>query len=166
MKGMERPDAANAPRTSAVDDDPGITKVIARGLNGLGSSVDACDDPFDALARFKPSRYSLSRFDVRMPRMNGFKLLGETRQIDGHTMLVFMTASETHDLELKMIFPGTEALAVLERPFSALGLVNRLEECLRIGGGFERWTVALDSEPRAKEPRSSRSARAWGGEAG
>src|ERR1700729_3548548 len=86
-------------RILIVDDEPDITYVLKLGLERAGFSVDAYNDPKEALSHVTSGKYDLALFDIRMPGMNGFDLFREFRKIDARTSVCFMTAFEIHHSE-------------------------------------------------------------------
>lgn len=66
-----------------VDDEPSITKMGRRLLEGLGYHVVTCNDSMDALEMFRkePMMYDLVITDTTMPKMTGDKLAMEMLKI-------------------------------------------------------------------------------------
>ena len=54
-------------RMAIVDDEPGITNVLKKGLERYGFTVDTFNDSQAALASFQPMYYDLMIIDIRMP---------------------------------------------------------------------------------------------------
>lgn len=105
-------------RILVVDDEPDITSVIKRGLETAGYAVDAFNDPGQALANFKNSYYDMLIFDIRMPKLNGFKLYREIRKKDGKAKVCFMTAFEVYRNEFEKVFPDYDVKCFLTKPLS------------------------------------------------
>ena len=61
-----------------------------------GFEVDAFNDPLLALSNFKPNVYGLALLDIRMPKMNGFELCNQIKDIDNKIEACFITAFEDY----------------------------------------------------------------------
>ena len=114
-------------RILVVDNEPDITSVIKRGLEGAGYAVDAFNDPEQALVHFKGSYYDMLIFDVRMPKLNGFQLYREIRKKDGKAKVCFMTAFEVYREEFEKVFPDYDVKCFLTKPLSIKDLQKIIE---------------------------------------
>jgi CheY-like chemotaxis protein len=64
-----------------IDDEPMIRGALKRSLQGAGySSVDEAGDGEDGLAKIKASVPGLVILDIRMPKMNGYEVIGRLRE--------------------------------------------------------------------------------------
>src|SRR5215472_16349782 len=81
-------------RILIVDDEPDITFTLRTILaeNGF-KEVDVFNEPLLALHDFKSGVYSLLITDIAMPRMDGFELYKQIKNIDTRISVVFTTAS-------------------------------------------------------------------------
>jgi DNA-binding response OmpR family regulator len=84
-----------------VDDEPDVTIAFKLALEDAGFIVDTYQDPSVALSKFKPNSHGLVILDIRMPRMNGFKLHKEMRKIDPQVMICLITAGEMYYDEVR-----------------------------------------------------------------
>lgn len=75
------------------------------GLRQFGFQVDTFNNPFSALASYKPGIYDLLLFDIRMPIMNGFELYKEIRKLDEKVKVGFITAYEIDNNDFAKSFP-------------------------------------------------------------
>jgi DNA-binding response OmpR family regulator len=105
-----------ATRVLVVDDEPDISNVIKKGLEASGYMVDAFNDPEMALSHFKPDYYDLMIFDIRMPKLNGFKLYREIKKKDSKAKVCFMTAFEMYQKEFSTMFPSYEITCFIKKP--------------------------------------------------
>jgi len=81
-------------RILVVDDEPDITFTLRIILEENGfKEVDVFNEPLLALQNFKSSVYSLLITDIAMPRMDGFELYKQIKNIDTRIKVVFMSAS-------------------------------------------------------------------------
>jgi len=143
-----------------VDDEPDITVVYKHILEEAGFKVDTFNDPLVALSRLKesylhfitdaqqittttatPTRtattkaYDLLLLDVRMPKMNGFELYREAKNIikKGHgdrddIKTCFITAHEVYYEQLKEEFPKIDVGCFIKKPINADDLIKRIKE--------------------------------------
>jgi DNA-binding LytR/AlgR family response regulator len=56
-------------------------------------NLDSFDDP-STISNFNPDFYHLVVLDIRTPKMNGFKLYGEIKNIDSMSKLWFLIVSD------------------------------------------------------------------------
>jgi CheY-like chemotaxis protein len=122
-----------------VDDEPDITLIFAMGLEDNGFTVDAFNDPIQALSNFKSGLYDLALIDCKMPNMNGFELYREIRKIDHKIKVCFVTAFELYYEELKNKFQpsfpttssehkGEDVKCFIPKPVDIDDLVIRIKE--------------------------------------
>ena len=69
-------------RILIVDDEKDVNLSSRLVLESNGFQVDSFDDPLLALENFKPNSYDLVILDIKMPKMNRFKLYGELKKKD------------------------------------------------------------------------------------
>jgi CheY-like chemotaxis protein len=92
-KRVEQEESRNK-RILIVDDEPDITFTLRTILEENGyKEVDVYNEPVIALQDFKSGVYSLLITDIAMPRMDGFELYKQIKNIDTRIKVVFMTAS-------------------------------------------------------------------------
>ena len=80
-------------RILVVDDEPDIATALQIGLEAGGFDVDALIDPELVLSNFRPTLYDLVLVDIRMPKMDGFELYEQLKNIDPDVKVCFLTAS-------------------------------------------------------------------------
>lgn len=119
------------PRILLVDDEPDITAVLKTGLERLhGYSVDAFNDPDQALSQFKPTHYHAILLDIRMPNMTGFELARAMWERDPVARVCFMTAFEIYQQEAQKVFRDFKQHCFIKKPMSAKALAEHIEEHL------------------------------------
>lgn len=121
-------------KIAIVDDEPDITSVLKKGLEQHGFSVDAFNDPEEALSSFKPDHYDLMIIDIRMPKVNGFDLYRELRKRDSKVKVCFLTAFEIYYEEFSKIFPNIDVRAFVRKPVSILTLVKQINSTIEAPG--------------------------------
>jgi DNA-binding response OmpR family regulator len=88
-------------RILIVDDEPDLTKICMLALEHYGYKVDASNDPQEALSKYKPGSYDLIILDIKMPKMDGFKLYQQIKKKDNNAKVCFLTASELYYKEFR-----------------------------------------------------------------
>lgn len=129
----ETPEAQVAPLL-IVDDNEFNRLVLIRQLALLGYSAEDSSDGRDALEKLNHTNYSLIITDCHMPRMNGFELTRNIRQIEstrpaGHkTVVIAYTADAMSESRAKCLEAGMDD--VLIKPVSLEVLGSMLEQWL------------------------------------
>jgi len=83
-------------RILIVDDETDINLLFKIVLEDRGFKVDTFDDPIAALENYRDGLYDLLILDIKMPRMHGFELYRNIREIDNKVKVCFLTASEMY----------------------------------------------------------------------
>lgn len=113
-----------------VDDDPFVRDVIAMILDGLGYSVTATGDGFEALRWLEEERYDLVISDLKMPGLDGPALYKEilARWPTGGPCVLFTSGfAETFRYTEAT---GTLDVPVLRKPFSVDALRDAVDRML------------------------------------
>jgi two-component system, OmpR family, response regulator ChvI len=118
-------------RILIVDDEPDIAQVLKMGLEDNGFSVDAYNDPLDAISNFKAGSYDLLLIDIKMPKMNGFELYKKLHQIDEKAKICFITAYELYYDEFKRVFPKIKVECFIRKPVSINNLARVIKDELQ-----------------------------------
>ncbi|MFL6321451.1 MAG: response regulator [Nitrososphaeraceae archaeon] len=120
-------------RILVVDDEVDITLSIKTVLEGDQFQVDSFNDPVAAFNNFKAGFYDLLILDIKMPKMNGFQLYREIKNIDDKVKVCFLTAlSEMHDYEefKREVFPKAGERYFIQKPVENQTLLKRLNEII------------------------------------
>jgi DNA-binding response OmpR family regulator len=120
-------------RILVVDDEVDITLSIKTVLEGDEFQVDSFNDPVSAFNSFKAGFYDLLILDIKMPKMNGFQLYRQIRNIDNKVKVCFLTAlSEMHDYEefKREVFPKAGERYFIQKPVENQTLLKRLNEII------------------------------------
>jgi two-component system response regulator VanR len=117
----------NKRRILAVDDEPDITFTVKTALEASGIFlVDTFNDPELALSSFKPGLYDLALLDFKMPKMYGYELYDEIKQIDNKIRVCFMTATYQNYEGLRAAFPTIEIECYIQKPVENKDLIRRI----------------------------------------
>jgi DNA-binding response OmpR family regulator len=134
---MKTAEETAAPRTKdgtrrvlIVDDETDITRSLELGLGHHGFSVDAFNDPLEALQKVRPGVYDVAVFDIRMPGITGFELCRRFHAIDSRPAICFMTAYDIHAKEFHTLFPEMKVAGFFTKPFSIDKMAERLRRIL------------------------------------
>src|SRR5690349_17491222 len=102
-------------RILVVDDDPILLHALAETISRrLHAVVDSATSASTALERLRGARYDVVLSDVKMPEMNGLRLLQEIEKIAPHVPVVLMTGHAHSIVTREALKVG--AIAVLEKP--------------------------------------------------
>jgi two-component system, OmpR family, response regulator ChvI len=144
-------------RILIVDDEQDIALSYETILEEEGFEVDIFNDPLSALAKIREihssstslldsSRleqeekgtttkpYDLLLLDIRMPKMNGFELYREIKEIikedkvDNNIKVCFITAYEVYYEQLKEEFPKIDVACFIKKPIGGDDLVKRIKQ--------------------------------------
>ncbi len=77
------------------DDEESLRIVIRNALKSRGFSVDCVEDGKEALERLEKTSYDVLLIDIRMPGLDGFKLLEKVRKRENPPPVIMMTAQDT-----------------------------------------------------------------------
>src|SRR5438270_7802524 len=113
-----------------VDNEADIALAFKIGLEDNGFTVDAFNDPLEALSNFKAGFYDLLLLDIKMPNMNGIEFYQQMKEIDKKVRVCFITASEMHYYEeiRNEIFPTLGVRRLIRKPIKMDDLVEHLSE--------------------------------------
>ena len=114
-----------------VDDEPDITLAVKNILEDAGFKVDSFNDPLLALNHYKNDFYDLVIIDIKMPKMDGFKLYTKIRAKDSKVKICFLTASEMYYEKFRKIgyeFSKIEEECFIQKPIKAKDLIKRIED--------------------------------------
>lgn len=107
------------------EDEESLGMLVREYLQAKGYDAELFLDGEQGLAAFQTERFDMCLLDVMMPRMNGFELAREIRQIDAEVPIVFLTAKNLREDILEGFKLGADDY--LTKPFSMDELVYRME---------------------------------------
>src|ERR687893_797948 len=115
----------------AVDDEPDLTKLCSLALEYHGLKVDTFNDPQEALSNYKPDYYDLIILDIKMPKMDGFKLYDEIKKKDEKAKICFLTASELYYEEFRnREYNVIDKNLFLRKPIGNEELINQVNRII------------------------------------
>ena len=119
-----------------VDDDHDVAITLKAILEGEEESskefeLDVFNDPTLALSHFKAGWYDLLLLDILMPKMNGFELYQQLKNIDDKVKVCFITAYEIYYRALRDLFPTIQVDCFIAKPIGKKELVSRIKSELK-----------------------------------
>jgi DNA-binding response OmpR family regulator len=123
------------------EDDESLGMLLREYLQAKGYDADLCPDGEVGYKSFLKEEYDMCVLDVMMPKMDGFQLAQEIRQINQEIPIIFLTAKNLKE----DIFEGFKIGAddYITKPFSMEELVYRMEAILRRVHGKQQKNVAV-----------------------
>jgi two-component system KDP operon response regulator KdpE len=140
------------PLVLAVDDEPGILRLIQLELSSQGFHVVSAGDGQQALQIAEQQRPDIALLDIIMPEMSGLEVLRHLRERSG-TPVILLTARDRDDDKVRGLEMGADDYLV--KPFNPQELTARVRAVLRRGlcasgdGGLvHAGAVVIDLEKR------------------
>jgi heavy metal response regulator len=116
-------------RLLVVEDEPKVASFIQKGLEEEGYAVDVAADGEEGLALALAGVYDLIILDIRLPKMDGLRVLQLLRQDNLTTPVLLLTVRAT--IEDKVLGLDAGADDYLTKPFAFQELVARVRALLR-----------------------------------
>jgi two-component system capsular synthesis sensor histidine kinase RcsC len=115
-----------------VAEDNAINQLILRDqLEELGCTVELANDGMTALEMWRNSSFDLVLTDINMPRMNGYELTAQLRQLDCALPIIGATANAMREEGERCLDAGMNQCLI--KPFTLRTLFNCLEPYQRSG---------------------------------
>jgi heavy metal response regulator len=122
-------------RILVVEDEQKVASFIKRGLEEEGYAVDVAADGEEGLAMALECVHDLIILDIRLPKMDGLRVLKELRQEKVMTPVLLLTVRAT--IEDKVLGLDAGADDYLTKPFAFQELVARVRALLRRRAGAD-----------------------------
>lgn len=143
-------------RVLVVDDEPGITDLLAMAYRYEGLEVGVAHTGREGLRAVETFRPHLIVLDVMLPDLDGFDVAKRLRQTEGagtRIPIIFLTARDTTQDKVEGLRLGSDDYVT--KPFSIEELIERVKAVLRrssgLGPGENRLSYAdleLDEDTR------------------
>lgn len=111
------------------EDDTNLGTILQDYLRIKGYEPDLYRDGAEGLTAFQHGTYGLCLLDVMMPKMDGFELAREIRQINTQVPIIFLTAKSMKEDTIEGLKLGADDY--LTKPFSMEELLLRIQAVLR-----------------------------------
>jgi DNA-binding response OmpR family regulator len=109
-----------------LDDEEDVTAVLKKGLESRADfTVDAFNDPEEALKSISIKDYDLLIVDIRLPKMDGFEFYQKAKELKDWKV-IFITASDSYHEEYQNRFPEWNGNCFVLKPISVSVLSNFL----------------------------------------
>ena len=139
-------------RILVIDDDESIRKTVAAILEENNYAVDTAEDGAEAIKKAKSGTYNLALVDIRLPDIEGTKLLAELEVVSPKTIKIIVTGYPALQNAIEAANEGADAYLI--KPVRIDRLLNTIAKCLekqRKQENFDEITVAQFLETRVKE---------------
>lgn len=115
------------------EDDPNLGQLLMNYLIARDYNTTLVTDGEQAKSLFRKGKYQICLLDVMMPKLDGFTLAKEIREIDSHIPIIFLTAKNLKEDVIEGFRSGADDY--LTKPFSMEELLYRIEAILRRAAG-------------------------------
>jgi DNA-binding response OmpR family regulator len=112
-------------RVLIIDDDRGLSRLIALVLRGAGFEADIANSGDDGLRLLNGDHYDVVMLDLRMPGKDGREVFREMRDGGNRTPVMILSAYDAHRAHEDL---GAEGY--MNKPFEPDNLVSELNEML------------------------------------
>jgi putative nucleotidyltransferase with HDIG domain len=109
-----------------VDDEEQIARLLAGALRSAGHQTEYVTDGSAALERLQSSRFDLLLTDLRMPGMDGMRLIDEAKRLDPEVDAVIMTAFASADTAVSAL--RSRIADYVPKPFSVEDIRRAVEK--------------------------------------
>jgi len=142
-------------RILVIDDDEGIRKVLAAALEKKGYVVDTAKDGKEALEKSKTNFYNLALVDIRLPDMEGTKLLTAMKETVPKMVKIIVTGYPSLQNAIEAVNKGADGYIVKPIKMDELlstveGHLKKQQEAIK----YSEQKVAEFIETRVKEQES------------
>lgn len=121
-------------KVMVVDDEKDILRIIKRDLELTKEfQVEVFLNGNDALQSFKnhdKDYYDVIITDIRMPRMNGFELYRNIKEMNPNTKIAFITAFEINKDEFTKVLPSIDVKDFINKPIDMNDLILKIKSML------------------------------------
>ena len=116
-------------RILLAEDDPRISRFVAKGLREQSYAVDVAADGEAALYQAEINSYDLFILDVMIPRADGFAVSRKLRESGNRSPILMLTARDAVEDRISGLDSGADDYLI--KPFSFPELLARLRALLR-----------------------------------
>jgi DNA-binding NtrC family response regulator len=146
-------------RILVIDDDESIRKTITSILEEKGYTVDAAENGKEAIRKSKARFYNLALIDIRLPDMEGTKLLTAMRETVPKMVKIIVTGYPSLHNAVEAVNKGADAYVL--KPFNVEKTLKIIEEQLEKQKGARKYSEQKISEfieTRVKELEEQKTA--------
>ncbi|SDS94904.1 DNA-binding response regulator, OmpR family, contains REC and winged-helix (wHTH) domain [Mucilaginibacter mallensis] len=129
------------------EDEMALAHIVRESLEERNFKVILCANGEQAIEQYRKLKPDVLALDIMMPKIDGFEVARQIREIDVNTPIIFITARS----QIKDVVNGFEIGAndYLKKPFSVEELIVRIKALLRTKRTHDNITKAIkiDNEP-------------------
>lgn len=112
-----------------VEDDPGVSSFVSRGLEEEGFKVSLAADGEQGLKKATTDTFDLIILDIMLPNINGLEVCRQIRQSDKKVAILMLTALGSAENVVLGLDTGADDYLV--KPFKLIELMARVRTLLR-----------------------------------
>ncbi len=112
-----------------VEDDPNLGFILQESLEAQGYEIIRCENGAQAHEAFFKNTFDLCLVDIMLPKMDGFSLAKEIRNVDSKVPIIFLTAKSLKEDKIEGFKIGADDYVT--KPFSMEELQLRISAVLR-----------------------------------
>ena len=145
-------------RILVIDDDEGTRKVVAEALKSEGYSVDTASNGKEAVEKSQTNFYNLALVDIRLPDMEGTKLLTSMKETTPEMIKIILTGYPALQNAIDAVNKGAHGYLV--KPINMDELLRTVEEHLKKQSELKEYgqqRLAQFVETRVKELQTEES---------
>lgn len=116
-------------RILVIDDDEGTRKVVAEALKSEGYLVDTVSNGTEAVEKSQTSFYNLALIDIRLPDMEGTKLLTAMKETTPQMIKIILTGYPALQNAIDAVNKGAHGYLV--KPINMDELLRTVEQQLK-----------------------------------
>ena len=116
-------------RILVVDDDEGIRKVLKAILEEEGYVVDTAENGKEAIRKSNATFYNLALIDIRLPDMEGTKLLNAIKETTPKMVKIIITGYPSLQNAIEAVNKGADSYIL--KPFDMVNVLNKIREHLK-----------------------------------
>jgi DNA-binding response OmpR family regulator len=117
------------PKILLAEDDQNLGRLLTDYLQAEGLDICLCKDGEQALQLFRDNRFDLCLLDIMMPRLDGFTLARQIRELDQNVPLIFISARSLKEDKLRGY--GLNADDYITKPFDEEELLWKIRAVIR-----------------------------------
>jgi two-component system, LuxR family, response regulator FixJ len=139
-----------------IDDDSDVRQLVQQLVESVGLKAESFSSADGFLAAYQPDRAGCLVTDVRLPGMSGLEL--QEALARRKVLLPIIVVTGHADVPLAVRAMRSQALDVLEKPFSKQVLLDRVQEAIRVDAERRR-IQATTSQAAARAATLTRRER-------
>jgi len=116
-------------RILVVDDDESVRKVLASILEEKGYLVDTVENGKEAIKKSKSKFYNLALIDIRLPDIEGTKLLTAMKDTTPRMVKIILTGYPSMQNAVEAVNKGADAYII--KPLNMDNVLNTVKEHLK-----------------------------------